>query len=88
MTARIFVSGFVQGVGFRHFIRSKAKELGLTGWAKNLPDGSVEVLVQGEKSSIEQLIKQCKKGPFLSEVEKIDMRWEDSKEKFASFDII
>lgn len=86
--AHCFISGFVQGVGFRHFVRSKAKELRLTGWVKNLPDGFVETVFQGPKENIEKLIKLCKKGPFLSEVENIDVQWENEEERFTSFEII
>lgn len=87
-TCRVFISGFVQGVGFRHFIRSKAKELRLTGWVRNLPDGSVEAIFQGNKSSIEEIIKDCKKGPFLSEVESLEIKWENVKQKFDDFDTL
>lgn len=86
--AHIFISGFVQGVGFRHFVRSKANELGLTGWVLNLPDNRVETIVQGSKEKIELLIEQCKKGPFLSDVEEADVQWEEVEQKFNSFDIL
>ncbi len=85
---RILIFGFVQGVGFRHFVRSKAHKLGLTGWVKNLPDGSVEAVFQGDKSSIEQIIEQCKKGPFLSEVEGVDVQWEQPQQELNAFDIL
>lgn len=87
-TCRVFISGFVQGVGFRHFVRSKANELGLTGFVHNLPDGRVEAIFQGDKSSIEKIIKHCKKGPFLSEVENVEVKVEDIKKKFGSFDTL
>lgn len=86
--AHVFISGFVQGVGFRHFVRSKASELELTGWIRNLPDNRVEVVFQGNKSAIEEIIKDCKKGPFLSEVDNVDFQWEDGEDKFTSFDIL
>ncbi len=86
--AHVFISGFVQGVGFRHFIRSQARELGLTGWVKNVPDGSVEAAFQGPKEKIEEIIKHCKRGPFLSEVEKVDVKWEKIEEKFDDFVIL
>ncbi len=84
----IFISGFVQNVGFRHFVRSKANEFGLNGYVQNLPDGRVEAIFQGPKSAIEEMIKQCRKGPFLSEVEEVNVKFEDSKEKYATFDIL
>lgn len=86
--AHIFVFGFVQGVGFRHFVKSKAKELDLTGFVRNLPDGRVEVLVQGSNEKIENLVKLCKKGPFLSEVEEVKVEWEEGSDKYESFDIL
>lgn len=96
-TAHIFVSGFVQGVGFRHFVRQKALEFGLTGWVRNTPaspsahqggpEGRVEALFAGEKEKIEKVIEACRKGPFLSEVESVEVRWEEAKEKFEIFDI-
>lgn len=73
---RIFISGFVQGVGFRQFIKSNAQKLNLKGWVSNLPDGRVEALFVGSKEKIEELIKASRKGPFLSEVESVEVVWE------------
>ena len=86
--ARVYISGFVQGIGFRHFVRGKANELGLTGWVKNLPDGRVEILFQGSRDKIEEAIKECNKGPFLSEVKDIVVEWEDSKVVYKDFEIM
>ena len=88
MTVRVLVSGFVQGVGFRHFVKSNAQSLNIKGWVKNLPDGKVEAMLHGDEEKIEHLIAICKKGPFLSEVE--DMRVEKIKsaETFDKFEII
>lgn len=86
--AHIYISGFVQGVGFRHFVRSKANELNLRGWVQNLPDNRVEAVFQGPKETIERIIKECKKGPFLSEVEDINVEWEKMEKKFNSFDTL
>lgn len=88
MQAHVFISGFVQGIGFRHFIKSKAQELKLTGWVKNLPDGRVEVLFQGPEEKIEKAIKECDKGPFLSEVKDIVVDWENSKVVYKDFKIM
>ncbi|MBI2613432.1 MAG: acylphosphatase [Candidatus Levybacteria bacterium] len=88
MTARVFISGFVQGVGFRGFVEHHASKLGLTGWVKNLEDNRVEVLFQGSKEQIEKAISLCKKGPFLSEVKDVVVEWEDSTtETFKNFEI-
>lgn len=85
--AHIMVKGFVQGVGFRKWARKIAQGKALTGWVRNLPDGSVEALLQGAKDGIEKVIEQYKKGPFLAEVEDIDVLWEDQKEAFPDFSV-
>lgn len=87
-TAHIFISGFVQGIGFRKFIKINADKLRLKGWVRNLPDGRVEAMFQGLKEKIEESISLCKKGPFLAEVESVDVNWEEVKEEFESFEVI
>lgn len=86
--AHVFISGTVQGVGFRYFVRSNAEKLGLTGWVRNTEDGGVESVLQGEKDMIEVMIGHCRKGPMLSEVEHIGFEWEESDEVFSSFTIL
>lgn len=88
MQAHITISGFVQGVGFRHFLKSKAQELEITGYVQNLPDGGVEAVLQSSKEKIEKMIELCRKGPFLSNVENVEVRWEESEGKFEDFSII
>lgn len=75
--AHILISGSVQGVGFRYFIRSQAKKIGLKGWVKNLPDGRVEALVQGSEEKLDHLIKISKKGPVLAQVQNVQVVWEE-----------
>ncbi|MBI2430494.1 MAG: acylphosphatase [Candidatus Levybacteria bacterium] len=86
--AHVYISGFVQGVGYRQFVKRKAQELGLTGWVKNLPDARVEAVFQGKKEDIEKMITLCKKGPFLAEVEDIHIIWEESQEVYRDFTIV
>lgn len=87
--ARVFVSGFVQGVNFRQFVKRSAIEIGLNGWVRNLPDGRVEALFVGRKEKIEQVISLLRKGNFLSEVRNVDVVWQkDSLEQFEDFKII
>lgn len=88
MLAHIFISGFVQGVGFRQFIKINADKLGFTGWVRNLPDGRVEAMFQGLKEKIEEALSLCRKGPFLAEVKNVDVIWEEVKEEFESFEVI
>ena len=88
MTAHIFVSGFVQGVGYRQFAKRNAIKLGLTGWVKNLPDNRVKAVFQGSKEQIDKILSICEKGPFLSEVKNVEISFENSKEYFDSFEIM
>lgn len=67
-TAKITVSGLVQGVGFRYFVYREAKKLELTGYARNLPDGQVEIVADGEKGMVDELIKAVRVGPSYASV--------------------
>ncbi|HUD04788.1 MAG TPA: acylphosphatase [Patescibacteria group bacterium] len=87
MQAHFFIMGFVQGIGFRYFVKSNARRLKLTGWVKNTDDGRVEALVQGPKEKIEKLIKLCEKGPFLSQVNSVQVQWEKEVERFGDFGV-
>lgn len=88
MTARVFVSGFVQGVGFRQFIKRSALKTGLKGWVKNLKDGRIEAIFVGDKEKIEKIISICRKGPFLADVKNVDVIWEENPEEaYTTFEI-
>ena len=84
--AHVFISGNVQGIGYRQFVKSNAKSFGLTGWVKNTEDGGVEAVFCGDKDKIEQIIDVCKKGPMLSEVKHVGFDWEEG-ETFNDFTI-
>lgn len=88
MQTHVIISGSVQGVGYRQFVKKHALELVLTGWVKNVADGSVEAVFQGSKEAIEKMIAFCKKGPFLAEVEDISVTWEEEQQEFDSFKIL
>jgi acylphosphatase len=68
----LFISGKVQGVGYRFHLYQKANDLGLEGWCRNLPDGRVEALVRGEAEQIKEIIDWCHQGPPRSKVEKVE----------------
>ncbi len=70
---RYLISGIVQGVGFRYFVRRKAELYGLSGWVRNLPDGRVEVFAQGPEESLKELEKDLWKGPSLARVEQVEV---------------
>lgn len=83
----IRVYGDVQGVGFRFTAIEVARDLGLTGWAKNNTDGSVEIVAEGPKERLENLISWAKKGPPLAGVEKVDVEWEEATGEFDDFTV-
>ncbi len=84
-TAHLLIFGNVHGVGFRKFVRSHARELGLVGWVRNLPEGTVEVEVGGSEKSIEELIRHCKQGPFLAEVLSIEVDFKEKEFPYINF---
>ena len=73
--ANIIVHGNVHGVYFRASTQAKALELSLTGWVRNLSNGTVEIYAEGTRGSIDQLIKWCQKGPPLAKVSRYDIDW-------------
>lgn len=85
--AHIWVSGKVQGVFFRAHTEDKANSLGLSGWVRNLPDGRVEILAQGQKDKVDELIKWCHKGPPYARVSNVKVEWEEPKQDFKGFHI-
>lgn len=79
------VSGRVQGVYFRASTVEEARRLGLTGWVRNCPDSSVEVVAEGAREQLEKLIHWCRGGPPGAQVKEVSVEWEMSKEEFQSF---
>ncbi|GGM91179.1 acylphosphatase [Thermus composti] len=69
------VKGKVQGVGYRAFAQRKALELGLSGYAENLPDGRVEVVAEGPKEDLEVFLQHLRQGPRLARVEEVEVHW-------------
>ncbi|HOP85891.1 MAG TPA: acylphosphatase [Syntrophorhabdaceae bacterium] len=84
----IFVKGIVQGVFFRHFTSQQAKQLGIKGWVRNLPDGRVEMVCEGGEDSIEKIIAWSRRGPQGAVVEDIEVRYEEYKNEFTDFKIV
>ena len=84
---RIFVSGYVQGVGFRSFTKKRADEIGLSGSVRNIPDKRVEIIVEGDESKINQFLERIKEGSWGSRVEKTELRWEKPTTEFRDFEI-
>lgn len=87
MTKIFFVKGHVQGVGFRYFVYRNAVELGLNGYAKNKPDGSVEVVARGSETSLSKLFEKLKVGPSRSYVSECYFELFDTQKEFSGFSI-
>ena len=75
--AHVVVRGRVQGVFFRAEARDRASSLGLGGWVRNNPDGTLEAVFEGERERVQSLVDWCRRGPALAEVENVDVAWEE-----------
>jgi acylphosphatase len=85
---RLIIEGRVQGVWFRDSTRREALALGVTGWVKNRPDGTVEVLAEGLQDQVRNLVAWCHHGPSAAEVDKVKEKEEPWEGNFESFDIV
>ncbi len=85
--AHIFVSGRVQGVRFRESTCKKAQKLGVFGWVKNLADGRVEIVSEGDKENVQKLANWAKNGPIFAKVNNIEVFWEEDRGESSSFEI-
>ena len=83
---RVLVSGDVQGVGFRWYTRERAAAMGVTGSVRNLPDGRVEAVFEGDAAAVERMVEWCRTGPRSARVESIDVS-EEPLEGDGSFRI-
>jgi acylphosphatase len=81
------VRGGVQGVGFRWFVRRLAAQRGLTGWVANQPDGSVQVVAEGSRDALEELLGLLHNGPSGAVVSSVDDHWLPASGAFSGFDI-
>ena len=86
--AHAFVSGRVQGVGFRDFTQNQARRLGVTGFVKNLPDGRVEAVLEGPAAAVAALVEEMGRGPRAAKVEAIAVKDETPEGEFQAFDVI
>jgi acylphosphatase len=86
--AHLIVEGRVQGVFFRDTTRREAVGLGLRGWVKNLPDGSVEVVAEGPRDKVDQLVQWCQHGPSYARVTRVHRIDEEFTGEFDAFTIV
>lgn len=85
--ATVRIRGVVQGVNFRYFTRRAALEHQITGWVCNLPDGDVEVVLEGKESNVRKVIAWCHEGPSAARVDEILIDWEDFRGEFSDFEV-
>ncbi len=79
------VQGRVQGVSFRYFVTEQAQRLGIKGWVRNRYNGDVEVMAEGSRYSLEQLVQALHQGPPMSSVSNVETEWLPSRGEFGSF---
>lgn len=85
---RLIISGDVQGVGFRSWALRYAQSRQLTGWVKNREDGTVEIVAEGTRVDLTDLINACRKGPEVAWVKDVAVSWEAPSSEFAGFEVI
>ncbi len=83
----LIICGDAQGVGFRMWALRYAQSNHLVGWVKNRDDGTVELVAEGLRSQLEELIKQCQHGPDVAWVTRVDSVWSDGTGEFATFHV-
>ena len=88
MNARLIITGNVQGVGFRAFVRNRAIKNNITGWVKNLDDGSVEALLSGSQENQNKLIEITRIGTPWSKVSNVVVTYSEDQEEYSLFEII
>jgi len=86
-SAHIVISGMVQGVGFRYFVHHHASQLGLTGWVRNLSNGDVEIMAEGNREFVESLIVYARRGPRSAVVSNTDVTWKEPSGQFERFNV-
>jgi acylphosphatase len=81
----VVVSGLVQGVFYRASSEAVARELGLSGWVRNLPDGRVEAIAEGPRPALERFLAWCERGPEHARVDRVEAVWGSASGEFAGF---
>ncbi len=84
---KAIVRGTVQGVGFRYFTMRQAQKLGVTGYVRNLSNGDVEVLAEGDQETLHALLGAVKRGPLGAYVQDVNVDWQSASEQYADFRI-
>jgi acylphosphatase len=85
--AHLFIRGYVQGVNFRYYTRRQALSRGVTGWVRNLWDGRVEAVFEGEQNDVDWMVEWCRAGPPSASVYDVEVEWEKVTGEFEGFDV-
>ena len=85
--AHVFYSGRVQGIGFRYTAQNIAENLGVYGWVKNLEDGRVEIVAEGEEKNLKEFLDKILKGPLGRYIKDMELSWETPTSEFNDFDV-
>ena len=85
--AQVFISGRVQGVFYRAYTRDQARMRGLTGWVRNLPDGRVYAVFEGDREKIESMLAWCRQGPQFAAVDEVETEWLPYQGEFQDFSV-
>jgi acylphosphatase len=85
--AHVFLSGRVQGVAYRYFAEKWAHVAGISGWVRNLNDGRVEVLAEGDRTKVEEFLTHVRTGPRAAVVDEAEVRWENYTGEYSGFEI-
>ncbi len=85
--AKVIVKGIVQGVNFRYYTQRQAAKFNLTGWVKNLPDGSVAAVFEGEEADVNAMVLWCRRGPSAAHVTELIEQVEEYRGEFSSFSV-
>jgi acylphosphatase len=83
----VWITGLVQGVNFRFYTREQAQSLMLSGWVRNLRDGRVEAVFEGDPEKLEEMLAWCHRGPPAAEVEGVESAWEAAEGELTGFGI-
>jgi acylphosphatase len=84
----LHIYGRVQGVSFRYYARQRAQSLGLAGWARNAPDGSVEVVIEGPEDKVRDFVNWAHRGPSMAEVNRVQVDREEPEQTSQIFRIV
>ena len=82
---KLVVSGRVQGVGYRHFVKMAAQKLGIKGFVKNLPGGSALVVAEAEEDKLRTFVRECQRGSMMSRIEGVEESYSEATGEFEYF---